>query len=228
MAHKQRGHRFGNDWSLETMRVDMEHMRTALIVPVNSEIKADHIVLNYDNVRKYVTEAKTISIMDCGCRTKRKHCDAPVGVCIGLNGWAEKFLESEEFRDRRPFRASVDEALETLRRTNEAGLVHMAYIYTDNKNSGKPDVICSCCSCCCEILGATLRYGLAPHLLKASAKSTRDDSKCRNCGTCALRCHFGAREMVNGSLVFNQDKCFGCGLCVSTCPSNVISMRQLS
>jgi NAD-dependent dihydropyrimidine dehydrogenase PreA subunit len=35
---------------------------------------------------------------------------------------------------------------------------------------------------------------------------------------------FAAREIVDGSLSINQDLCFGCGLCVSTCPTDAIRL----
>jgi NAD-dependent dihydropyrimidine dehydrogenase PreA subunit len=159
---------------------------------------------------------------------KRKHCDAPLKVCIALNGWADKYLTSDEFKARQPCKVTIDEALNALKKSNEAGLVHMAYIYTDNKNNGNPDAICSCCSCCCSILGGILRFGMAPHLLKASAKSIRDSSKCENCGVCVDRCHFGARKVENGKLVYDEGKCFGCGLCVNTCPTQAISLSQMN
>jgi ferredoxin len=228
MAHKQKGYRFENDWTLEEMRADTESgIKSGLVLPIGVEIKAEHTVLNTERVRRYITEADTIALMNCSCKMKRKHCDSPLDVCISLNGWAEKYLTSDDFKVRKPRKVTVDEAFDALKRSDEAGLVHMAYIYTDNKNNGNPDAICACCSCCCSILGGILRFGMAPHLLKATAKSERDESKCKNCGTCADRCHFGAREMVNGSLIFDNRKCFGCGLCISTCPTGANSLHQL-
>lgn len=229
MAHKQPGYRYDNDWSLEEMRIDTESaVKTGLVIPAMVEIKAQHTVLNFERVKKYITDAKTIVLMNCSCKMKRKHCDAPIDVCIALNGWAEKYLSSDEFKARQPHKATVDEALKALKKSNEAGLVHMAYIYTDNRNNGNPDAICSCCSCCCSILGGILRFGMAPHLLKGSAKSSRDASKCENCGVCVDRCHFGARTMENGRLIYDEDKCLGCGLCVTTCPTQAISLSQLN
>jgi NAD-dependent dihydropyrimidine dehydrogenase PreA subunit len=227
MAHKQPGYRFENDWSLEEMREDTEKaVQNALVIPIGVEINADNTVLNLDTVKKYLTEAKTIALMNCSCKTKRNHCNSPRDVCIALNGWAEHYLVSDKNTARQARRVDVDEAFDALKRGNEAGLVLMAYIYSDNRNDGNPDAICSCCSCCCSILGGTLRMGLAPHLLKASAKSEIDKSKCVNCGTCVERCHFGARKMVDGKMVYNKDLCFGCGLCVSTCPKKAISLTQ--
>jgi acyl-homoserine lactone acylase PvdQ len=47
-----------------------------------------------------------------------------------------------------------------------------------------------------------------------------------HCGTCVDKCHFGSRKMVNGKLEVNLDRCFGCGLCVSTCPTNAIMLTE--
>ena len=45
-----------------------------------------------------------------------------------------------------------------------------------------------------------------------------------NARTISVRCQFGAREMVDGALSVNLDLCFGCGLCVSTCLTNAITL----
>jgi len=225
MAHKQKGYVFENDWTIQEMKNNTDGL-TGLVVPTNLKIDMEQMVLNTDKVKQYIDEAKSITIMDCPCRTKMKHCDGPLDVCITLNERADIFLNTPKWKYLKPFRATKEQAYEALRRANEAGLVHVAYVFADNRNAGKPD-ICSCCSCCCFAFGATLRYGLSQHVLKASAKSSTDESKCTQCGICSDRCHFGARKMDDNKLEFNGDMCFGCGLCVSTCPTDAISLRQL-
>jgi Pyruvate/2-oxoacid:ferredoxin oxidoreductase delta subunit len=225
MAHKHPGYKYEDDWTMDEMKRLVDSLTSGIIVPVNMEIKADQTVLNFDNVKKYVLDAKKIAILDCDCRMKKKHCNAPLDVCMVFDSAADRVLTSEKNVNQHPHEVNAKDAMKVLERSNKAGLVHMAYL---SKGQEKVDTICSCCSCCCENFGATLRYGLAPHLYKASAKSDRDDSKCQNCGKCAERCHFGACELVNGKLVYNEKQCYGCGLCVSTCPTGAISLTQLS
>jgi len=240
MAHKKQGYRFENDWPLEVMKKDTEVVyRKAVAIPVNVEIEADHRVLNYDKVRQLLISASKISLLDCSCKRKRGNCDGPVRVCIGLNGNAERILNSRDDKDSwhsklNPQEVSVDEALLVLKMSHEAGYVHMALtMNTDfarsiaiNKddNPDAVEYICSCCTCCCSILSGIIRYGLAPHLLTSDTISVTDLSSCTSCSICVDRCQFGAREIVNGSLTFNSDLCFGCGLCVSTCPKNAITL----
>jgi Pyruvate/2-oxoacid:ferredoxin oxidoreductase delta subunit len=222
MAHKKQGYRFENDWTFEELQEGENDWKSAVTIPVNVEIEAEHRVLNLEKAKKYLCEAYKIVHLDCFCREKRHNCEAPIDVCVYLNDRAELALNSEELQYRNPKKATVEEALEALARSHEAGLVHMAYAYKQDEIN----VICSCCSCCCEALSSVLRFGLAPHLLTSDTVSTTDVSRCDDCGDCVDRCHFGAREIVDGSLVFKSELCFGCGLCASECPGNAIKLVE--
>jgi NAD-dependent dihydropyrimidine dehydrogenase PreA subunit len=222
MAHKRQGYRFEDDWSLERL-TDLTFVTTkeVLTVPVNVEIEAEHRVLNLDNVKEILSNARTISVMDCNCRVKRGHCDAPVNVCIDMNETAERNLKNGTAR-----KIELKEALDILEKTHEAGLVHMALGSGEFYKPGVINSVCSCCSCCCTILSGVLRYGLAPHLIRSHVLSVTDLSKCTDCGDCVDRCQFGARDIVNGSLSFNHDLCYGCGNCVSTCLTYAINLKD--
>jgi Pyruvate/2-oxoacid:ferredoxin oxidoreductase delta subunit len=217
MAHKKQGYRFENDWELEDLK--NSYIKKAITVPVNVKIEAEHLVLNLENVKKILSNAHTISVMDCVCRVKFGHCDAPVNVCIDMNETAERNIRNGTARE-----ITLYDALNILKKTHEAGLVPMALEQGEFYEPGVINSICSCCSCCCSILARTVRFGLAPHVITSTTMSVTDTSDCTECGLCAERCLFGAREMVNGSLSFNPDFCFGCGLCISTCPTNAIKL----
>ncbi len=220
MAHKKQGYRFEHDWTLEELKEFEPNWNKAVTVPVNIKIEAEHRVLNLEKVKEYLSKAKLIAHLDCFCREKRHNCDAPSDVCIYFDERAELALNSEDFQWRNPKKVEMDVALEALERSHEAGLVHMAYAYGDDEIN----LVCSCCSCCCEVLSGILRFGLAPHLLTSQAISVTDVSACTDCGDCVERCQFGAREMMNGGLVFSSEQCFGCGLCVGFCPPDAITL----
>jgi Pyruvate/2-oxoacid:ferredoxin oxidoreductase delta subunit len=220
MAHKKQGYRFENDWLQEHLETrTFQKYKAAATVPVNVEIEAEHHVLNLDNVKQILSKARTISIMGCVCRVKFGHCDAPVNTCIDMNEVAERNIANGVAQE-----ITMDEALDVLERTHEAGLVHMAFGHGEFYEPGVVNSVCSCCSCCCSILSGILRFGLAPHLLTSHAVSVTDSSACTGCSECVDRCQFGARKIAEGSLAFNPDLCFGCGLCVSTCPANAITL----
>jgi NAD-dependent dihydropyrimidine dehydrogenase PreA subunit len=219
MAHRRQGYRFENDWPPEHLEHISQNYKAGKTIPVDVKIEGDHHVLNMENVKRILSSARKISVMDCGCRTIYGHCDAPLNVCLDLNEVAERHMAIGWARE-----ITLDEALDVLERTHEAGLVHMAYGHGEFYEPGVINSVCSCCSCCCGIFSGVLRFGRYPHLLTSHATSVTDASACSDCGVCVDRCQFGAREMVDGSFAFDQDLCFGCGLCVSTCPTYAIAL----
>jgi ferredoxin len=221
MAHRKPGYRFENDWPREDLEYISQNYKAGRTIPVNVRIEAEHHVLNLENVKRILSSAHTISVMDCGCRTMYGHCDAPLNVCLDMNEVAERHMAIGWARE-----ITLDEALNVLERTHEAGLVHMAYGHGEFYEPGVINSVCSCCSCCCGILSGVLRFGMYPHLLTSHATSVTDVSACTDCGVCIDRCQFGGREMVDGCLSFDQELCFGCGLCVSTCPTRAITLAD--
>jgi len=222
MARRHQGSPFIDDSDLESAINDSKHIAAGIALPIYEEIQLKNTVLNLDSVKRYLNKAKKIAVKDCICRTKRKHCEAPVNNCLLLNDAADlSFLKGSAHE------VSVDEALCIVEKAHDAGLVPMAYIRTDTPKPEGVNFICNCCSCCCGTIGLPLKYGIAPHILKSIATTTTDGSQCNSCGVCVDRCHFGARKVVNGKLDYDKDLCFGCGLCVSTCPTKAIQLIQL-
>jgi len=177
-------------------------------------IHGQQTILDLASVESILRSAETIAIEDCGCRTKWHKCNAPIDVCLSLDDQARKAMK------RGARRVSLGHALVNLKRTHEAGLVHLAFTYN---GSEKPEIICSCCSCCCHSLSALLRFGIPDHVVASDYVAQNSLETCKNCGTCVERCQFQARQIKDEKLIFDSTKCFGCGLCVSTCPTKSIS-----
>lgn len=224
MVQGMKGIRFENDWTFEQLEKAIRRLHNVVTIPVDAQIKGDHIVLNFEEAKRILEGAERIVLMDCTCRVQRGNCEAPVHTCLRLDERARQALELDELKALNPREVTVQEALKTLEESHRSGLVHMA-IAVDQSEVNE---VCSCCECCCIALSAALRFGLAPKMLTSKTVSSTDDSRCIVCGACIERCRFDAREIVGGSLITHSGKCMGCGLCVSTCPAQAIKLISKS
>ena len=54
-----------------------------------------------------------------------------------------------------------------------------------------------------------------------------EEEKCNGCGACAVACHEGAIEIINGKAkLTREDYCDGLGDCLPTCPMDAISFEE--
>ncbi|MEM2102656.1 MAG: 4Fe-4S binding protein, partial [Candidatus Bathyarchaeia archaeon] len=206
-----------NDWTREELQKYSEEM-TAVTVPVNVTIKGKQKILDFTAAEKILKQAKLISLGNCGCRSRLKNCDAPLDVCLTIDKEAQ-----EQINQGNAKKVSLEQALDALKRSHEAGLVHLTFTMKGDK---QPFVICSCCSCCCHALSSLVRFNIPDAVAVSEKIAVQNMEKCTNCGTCVQRCQFHARQMIDGQLMFYQEKCFGCGLCVATCPNQAISLAK--
>ena len=169
-----------------------------ITLSVNTIIEADHNVYDLSEAKAILSKARKIVVGDCPCRLEHHNCDAPIDVCL-----------------------SLDEALSILKRSHEAGLVHMAYVA---KGADRPKILCSCCACCCNTLIPMIQTGTYELILTSKYIAEDNREKCIACGVCADRCIFRTRKLVEEELVYDPSHCMGCGVCVSTCPTGAISM----
>lgn len=191
------------------LREIADSLESAVTLPVNVEVGVDHRVFDLSEVEKILRDSEYIFLNDCGCRSMHRNCDNPLDTCLAVNVGPD-YPEKAEGRGSR--RVTVEEALDALRRSHEAGLVHMAYVM---KGDERPFLVCSCCTCCCHTLGGLVRHGIHTQVLTSRLIAEDGGSRCVDCGECVRRCVFGARGMADGEKKYDEARCFGCGLCVS-------------
>ena len=216
------GIRYPNDWTKEDMEGYASTTKTRHIatIPVNVEIQAEQKIIDYGSLIEIIEKASKYAIVDCVCRTTLENCDAPKDVCLSFDDAADRVVEAG---NRNPRYVSYEEAIDTVKRAQDAGLVHMAFTRED---APYPSAICGCCTCCCGMLAAALRFSVnVPFSLVTSDKiAMYDVETCIGCGVCVDRCHFNAFELVNGKIVYDADRCFGCSICITSCPTQAITM----
>lgn len=192
------------------------------IIPIEKSIATGELqqILDAESVSKIIQKAERLAVTNCICRVIEGNCDMPLETCLQVNNSARYMVDRGIGRE-----ISKEEALDILRRCEEAGLVHM----TLNK-SAVDHFICNCCPCCCVALPLVIKAGL--NLCNPSRyRAEIDLDLCISCGTCLDRCYFGAIEEAeteagDPAMNVNGEKCMGCGLCYSTCPQEAIRLVE--
>ncbi|WP_300667853.1 4Fe-4S dicluster-binding protein [Desulfoluna sp.] len=189
------------------------------VLPVEEEVDGGGEVLPFDQVSSIIEKGKSFGLADCICKVEQgllgHPCTKPVEVCISI-------APIPGFFDNHPWAIrpiTKEKAFEVLKTSEEAGLVHM----TNNFQNGH-FYICNCCGCCCGILRNAKKFGVS-HAIHSNFTAVIDEAACLSCGLCAEeRCQLDAIEEVEDAYRINPDKCIGCGLCISTCPAEAVSL----
>jgi len=206
----------GRQATPEEMAETLDHY-TATTIPVHIDVNVKQRVVNLSEAQTSLRQASSIALGDCVCRTDAQNCDSPVHVCIALNRPLEEVrAENASFHT-----ATIEEALEALKLSHEAGLVHLAF----RNKKGEINEFCSCCNCCCWFLGKLKQFDYRDGVAESSHVAKHLPDQCIACGLCVQKCPFDAWTSGEGGgkPTLNTNKCFGCGLCVTACPSQAIA-----
>lgn len=185
------------------------------VIPVSESFIAKQWVLPTEQVLTILTNANSVAVQDCECRTHYKRCDNPLEVCFLLDNVAEKFVALDKARQ-----VSLTEITNILKEANEKGLVHLALYMPDHKVFA----LCSCCSCCCHELQIIKRTGRKELMVHSEYIAATNAETCIHCGECVDRCFFEARIFNDSQMEYNPRACLGCGLCITVCPVDATTM----
>jgi ferredoxin len=186
-------------------------------------------VLLLGEVEEMIDAATHIVVQPCDCRRLGQNCDRPVETCIWLDDGALKSLDRGHGRP-----LSRDEAIELVRWADRKGLMHTAD--SEWRTRGL-HAICNCCACDCYPFRAARELGSKGVWPASRYVTVHEEAQCNLCGACVQRCHFdafyydGRSVEVEGrakkNVLYDADRCWGCGLCANTCPSGAIRMQPL-
>ncbi len=187
------------------------------VIPVAESVRMDMEIRPFESAADIVANAKAWGVMDCICRKQKAlindPCDHPLDVCMIMSKSPNAFDNQSQIRA-----LTQDEAMGTLRRAAEAGLVHSV----SNSQKGVW-YVCNCCTCSCGILRGMAELGIANVVARSSFVNQVEEALCVSCGDCIDMCQFKALALGEFAEV-NETRCTGCGVCVLACPENALSL----
>ena len=181
------------------------------VIPVNETVRNTMEVRPFESAAEIVNAMQSWGVWDCICRKQKaligQGCEHPIDVCMVLDPRPNAFEGSTLFRA-----LTQEEAMETLHRAAQAGLVHSV----SNDQEGVY-YICNCCTCSCGILRGMAELGIANVVASSAFVNQVDEALCSGCENCISSCQFHALSMDGLLVKVNAVRCVGCGVCVLAC-----------
>ena len=192
------------------------------VVPVNATIAARPEVLQHEDVRSMIEGARSFRVMECICRKEQelqgRPCSHTRETCLAFSTRENAY--DETFSLGRTI--SREEAVAVVEAAEREGLVHCTYNVKQESM-----FMCNCCSCCCGFLRMLRDFDAPGALARSNYVSVIDPGACTDCGACGDgRCPMAAIVSEDGATAVIADRCIGCGVCVTVCPADAITLVQ--
>jgi Pyruvate/2-oxoacid:ferredoxin oxidoreductase delta subunit len=198
------------DYYAENIRPGVEAVRDG-----GDGDQGDYTYVLLGEAEAIVAAQEHVYLWPCDCRSIVGKCRKPMDVCLRFEN--DRGLGWEISRER---------AVEILRATDKAGLMHTAGFAGDPALGG---AICNCCTGCCYPHLATQRLGTGDVWPVRRHVALIDRDLCKSCGRCGLRCPFDAIVCRHdGRPELTASECRGCGLCATGCSSEAIELLPLA
>jgi NAD-dependent dihydropyrimidine dehydrogenase PreA subunit len=208
-------------FGIEFLSTKLPQMRT---IPIAKSIQPQHNVSTFDEVAVLLQQAEApFAIFECICRQKKTLLGEPCKVtdrketCFAVGTTAQATLRSGIGRE-----ITLDESMSILEQNQKQGLV------LQPSNTEKAEFICSCCGCCCGMLGMHKNLPKPVDFWASNFYAVVDTDTCNGCGNCEKRCQVGAPK-VSGKkqhATIDLNRCIGCGVCIPTCPNEAMLLQK--
>jgi ferredoxin len=190
------------------------------VIPINETVRNTMEVHPFESATEIVNAMQSWGVIDCICRKQKaligQACEHPIDVCMAMDPRPDAFAGSSVIRS-----LTRDQAMETLHRAAEAGLVH-----TVSNNQEGLYYVCNCCTCSCGILRGMAELGIANVVARSSFVNQVDEEICNGCENCIKSCQFDALSMDGLLSTVDTVRCVGCGVCVLACSTGALHLSR--
>ncbi len=188
------------------------------VIPVYETVRNSMEVRPFESAAEIVNAMQSWGVLDCICRKQKaligQACEHPIDICMIMDPRPFAFEKSPVIRA-----LTHDEAMGTLRRAAEAGLVHSV----SNSAEGVY-YVCNCCTCSCGILRGMAELGIANVVASSAFVNQVDETICNGCEDCIKSCQFNALSMDDMIAKVETIRCVGCGVCVIACSTGALGL----
>ncbi len=189
-------------------------------------------VVPIEDVEVILGFVNSIVRIECICRksflgTEQRYCYC---LSMGPNGRELFKLLKEISADYQagPYAKGLEiltkeETLAEFRKYEQEGLCHTVWTFVTPFIAA----ICNCDRSDCGAMKATFVHNF-PMLFRAEYVAELNRELCNGCRQCMRVCQFGAMgySAANKKILIDQARCYGCGICRSSCTKEAISLRD--
>jgi len=188
-------------------------------IPVNQSVELTQNIAAIDDAMEILKSNSKIVVTDCICRKRTEvldhSCGKPLEVCFMFGSMGQYYLDQEIGRE-----VQLEEAISIIKQCHESGLV------TQPATSQNPGGMCNCCGDCCGVLKALKTHPKPAEMVFSNYQAFVDSDECSACEDCLDRCQMEAISMSEAETAeINLSRCIGCGLCVTSCPTEAILLK---
>ncbi len=189
-------------------------------------------VLPLEDVEAILRFVNSVVRIECICRrsflgTEQRYCYC---VTLGPDG-GELFKLMKEMSEH--YQSGLyasgmefltkEETLANFRKYEQEGLCHTVWTFVTPFIAG----ICNCDRSDCGAMKATFAHNF-PMFFRAEYVADLNKDLCNGCRQCMRVCQFGAMgySAANKKVVIDPSRCYGCGICRSSCTKEAIALRD--
>ena len=226
-----------SEWHREFARIASELYETGYVrnyleqpthvarsIPVGISYNTKSQAIDPDHIEMMIRSHDTMIVLNnCQCRQAKYLIGDECGRaertdgCIGFGDFANHFIERGAGRalDKDSMRSVIKDRIDKK-----------LTFFTGNVAAASANLMCTCCECCCHMLGQILSVDPNLIITPPRYKAVVNEEKCNNCVKCLSACNIRAHNMAGSSHTYDQTRCIGCGLCIGVCPTAAIELVE--